>query len=77
MAGQEQAVLRLWTEHPRYGKRRIQILLEREGNTLSASSKATTRYVYFQIRSFSVVAPPPRHDRPEYAVDATETHAII
>jgi hypothetical protein len=35
---QEQAVLRIRTAHPRYGKQRIRILLAREGMPLSASA---------------------------------------
>ena len=37
-AAQEAAVLRIRTAHPRYGKRRIRILLAREGMALSASA---------------------------------------
>lgn len=37
-AAQEAAVLRIRTKHPRYGKRRIRILLAREGMTLSDSA---------------------------------------
>lgn len=67
-AAQEQAVLRIRTAHPRYGKQRIRILLDREGITLSASTigriLASLRRRDLLIEPRSVAMRRPRPIRP-------------
>jgi putative transposase len=67
-AAQEQAVLRVRTAHPCYGKQRIRILLDREGVTLSASTigriLASLRRRTLLIEPRAVTMRRPRPHRP-------------